>query len=271
MQITEELIQFAMKAGAAVLEIMAGFYLGPKIKHLILNLSTKKIDAGVLTFLSSLANIGIKALAIIIALSQLGIDMNVMVGLFSAVGLGVSLALQNNMANLASGIQILLTKPFVVGDLISVDGNDGNVQKIELMFTTLVTFNKQEVVIPNSVLVNNSLINYTQEQNRRVVITVELPTDYNPAEFKEEILALANNHPSVLKDPAASVVTSALNFKYVEVTLFAYTLLADYYPTFTDLNQQVLEKKLEMNIPQPYTRIKMEDEEGTEKSSKLAG
>lgn len=263
------LLDFGIKIAAAAAELVVGFIVGPWVRKMINRIDNKKVDRGLITFVGSLSNISIKVLAIIIALSQLGVNLNVIVGLFSALGLGISLALQNNMANLASGIQILLTRPFKVGDLITVENYDGNVQRIELMFTTIETFNKQLVAIPNSDLVNNPVVNYTDLGLRRSVINVDLPINYEPSEFKERLLQLANTHELCLKDPVPAVYTSALNQQSVTISLYAYSKVEDYWTLFCDLNQQAIELRLEMGIGEPYKTVKIANFKETETSSLL--
>jgi small conductance mechanosensitive channel len=261
MEYTEQIIEFLIKLAVAGLEIFAGFLIGPAIKRAIERFKSRALDKGVLTFLGSFANIAIKILAIIIALSQLGVNMDVIVGMFSAVGLGVSLALQSNMANLAGGMQILLTRPFTIGDFIATDGQEGFVSRIELMYTTLVTANKQEVIIPNSNLVSKPVVNYSYEPNRRIVIEVPVAASYNPASFKEEVLKIAKNHPLVVKNPECSVCTSALNATSNTVTLYAYCLVKDYWQVLYDLNQSILETKLKMNVPVPFDAIQLKNQD----------
>jgi small conductance mechanosensitive channel len=260
MAYTEQIIEFLIKLAVAGLEIFVGFVLGPAIKRTIERFKSRALDKGVLTFLGSFANIAIKILAIIIALSQLGVNMDVIVGMFSAVGLGVSLALQSNMANLAGGMQILLTRPFTIGDFISTDGQEGTVSRIELMYTTLVTANKQEVIIPNSNLVSKPVVNYTYETYRRIVIEVPVAANYNPSAFKEKVLEIAQNHPQVVKDPEYSVCTSALSANSNTVTLYAYCLVKDYWQTLYDLNQSILEAKLAMDVPVPFDAVQLKNQ-----------
>ena len=103
---------FLVRIGIFLIIMLAGFLLGPIIRNVIEKMARNAQDKGVYTFLGSLASNSIKVMAFIIALSSIGADTTVLVGAFSALGVGLSLALKNNMANVAGGMQILLTRPF---------------------------------------------------------------------------------------------------------------------------------------------------------------
>lgn len=98
-------------------EIAAAFIIGSLVKTMILKMANKALNKGIMTFFASFCNITIKIVGIIIALDQIGVAMNIIIGALSAFGVGISLALKDNMASVASGMQILLTKPFRVGIL----------------------------------------------------------------------------------------------------------------------------------------------------------
>ena len=109
-----------IKLGISVLIIFVFFVLAPKVKRFVMNFDKHPQDQGAMMFLGSIVQISIQCIGIIVALGQLGVDTSVIVGAFSAIGLGISLALKNNMANVAGGIQIVLTKPFLIGDYVEI-------------------------------------------------------------------------------------------------------------------------------------------------------
>lgn len=132
-----------VRIGIFLIILLIGFLLGPATRNVIEKMARNAQDKGVYTFMGSMASNSIKLIAFIIALSSIGVDTTVLVGAFSALGVGLSLALKNNMANVAGGMQILLTRPFKVGDYISVAGTqqmyEGTCTAIEIMYTSLVT------------------------------------------------------------------------------------------------------------------------------------
>lgn len=129
---------------------------------------TSRTETGIVTFLCSLANAAAKIIISIMALSQLGVPVGPMITAIGAAGVTVGLALKENMTNIASGAQIVFTKPFAVGDYLLVDNVEGTVERIEMMFTTLRTFDNKEIVIPNSTITVSTIINYTAMKTRRL-------------------------------------------------------------------------------------------------------
>lgn len=232
---------FLIKLLAACIEFGIGLFLGPFVKRLIMRLHNRKgVDEGVLTFTGSLANIFIRILALIIALGQIGVDMSVAVGAFSALGLGVSLALKDNMANVASGLQILITKPFKVGDYIECDSLEGTVSTIEIMFTTLETFDMQEVVIPNSQLIANPVTNYSANPIRRLVYKIPVSSTADAEIFRSQLVKIMDEEPMVLKDPKPKTVIGDYTDqgRGIEVGMVCYSTIEDFW----DMKFSVQEK-----------------------------
>lgn len=251
---------FFIKLLAAIVELLIGFSLGPVIKRAIMHLHNQRgVDEGVLTFTGSLANISIRMIAIIIALGQIGVDMSVAVGAFSAIGLGISLALKENMSNVASGMQILITRPFRVGDYIAVTDMEGTVTAIEIMFTTMKTFDNQQVVIPNTVLVSNPITNYSLYPSRRIVLNIPINFQDEYDTFRSQAQNLMETTPSILQDPKPKTVVAGYTAdgKAVSIKLVCYTRLETYWDTLYKLQDEVeaLRKKTALIPPASYIKV----------------
>lgn len=251
---------FLVKLAAAIVELVIGFFLGPLCKRMILKLNKRKgVDEGVLTFTGSFISIFIRILAVIIALGQIGADITAVVGIFSAMGLGVSLALKENMANVAGGLQILLTKPFKVGDYIACGSQEGTVVEIEIMFSTLKTFDNQLIVIPNSMLVSSMLINYSAYPSRRIVAQIPVGATGDYEAFRQKLLALMEANPNILKDPAPHTVIGDLNEQgnALPVKVLCYTLNEHYWDVKFQLNDQIhaLRRQMKLEPPASYVEV----------------
>ncbi|MDE5757737.1 MAG: mechanosensitive ion channel family protein, partial [Allobaculum sp.] len=245
---------YLVKVIAAVVEMVIGFFLGPFVKRQIMRLHNQKgVDEGVLTFTGSLANTAIRFTGFIIALGQLGVDMSVIVGAFSAVGLGVSLALKENMSNVASGMQILITKPFKVGDYIACDGLEGTVMAIEIMFTTLKTVDNQQAVIPNAILISQSVVNYSLYPTRRINIIVPISALDDYEGFRLKAKDIMDEQSGVLADPAPKTVvgTYTQDGRAIQIKLVCYAQNANYWDTYYALTNkiEVLRKEIALHPP----------------------
>ena len=155
---------------------------------------------GIVTFLGSFLSITIRILGVIVALDQLGVSMNVIIGAMSGLGVGVALALKNNMASVASGLQILLTRPFKVGDFISIDSSYGTVLAIELTYTTLLTSDNEEVVVPNNTFLTDNMVNYTARDTLRCVLDFPC-SSADILRYLPQLTACAAGCSLVLQDP----------------------------------------------------------------------
>jgi small conductance mechanosensitive channel len=233
------MIEKVIIAGA---EVIGGLIAGPLVKTVILRLSRKVYDKGAMTFIGSFANIAIIVVMCIIAMDQLGMNMSAVVGAFSALGLGISLALKDNMANVAGGLQILLTRPFVVGDYVKVGKHEGTVREVELMYTTMITSDQQEVVVPNSKMISKIVTNYSKEPNRRIKIEIPVFKLSDLDHIEQQVKAIAQADTRVLKDPAPIVAAKKIRHEFVDLELYCFCLYNDYESVRYDLTKQIAEQ-----------------------------
>ena len=166
-------IDFALNGGATLLKGVLVLVLGLVIVKILLNIITKsfaksKMEKITQTFLMSIIKFTLYILLILIVASTLGIPTTGIVALLTACTLAISLSLQDSISNLANGIVIITTKPFKEGDYVNVQGNEGKVRAIKMLTTTIVTNDNKEVIIPNSNIVTNEIINYSSMPKRRV-------------------------------------------------------------------------------------------------------
>ncbi|MCF0260050.1 MAG: mechanosensitive ion channel [Erysipelotrichaceae bacterium] len=251
--------QTAFRIVVSIVILIVGFFLGPVVRNAIVKMKGKHIDKGLVTFTASLASTFIRFLAALIALAQLGVNMDVIVAGLSAVGLGISLALKENMANVAGGMQILLTRPFVVGDYIGIEGEEGSVKKIEIMFTTMETPNGQEVIVPNSTLVSKTILNFTENKKRRIVIDVPVSSEGSYEQFRQEMVKTMGAEPKVYASPAP--VTAVNGFtpsgNGMIIRCMCYCDNTDYWEVYYDLNEkmQILRTQLKLTPPVSITQV----------------
>ena len=153
----------------AIVVFMIGRYLAMFIRKIVLQVMNRaNYDATVRSFTGQIIYYGILSVVILSALSMLGFPTNNFLAAFGAFGIAIGLALQNNMSNFASGLLILIFKPFKEGDLISVNGVEGSVKEIHFFNTAIATKENRIVFIPNSAITSNNLMNSNYESTRYV-------------------------------------------------------------------------------------------------------
>ncbi len=241
MQIPQELIKFLEDAWIPIAEIGAGFLLGPQAKKLIIRLGKKSSDKGVITFLGSAVNMVIIIMACVLAAEAMGVKMNSVIALLSALGLGIGLSLKENMANVAGGIQILITKPFQVNDYIKVANHKGFVTAVDIMFTTVKTDNSKEVIIPNSTIVSDTLVNYSKYPSLRLKVHFSLPLGQNIDQIRGLVCEKLSTNPFLIQGEPIDVMVQSVTYQYMTLEISAHVLVQNYEAAKRRINEELCE------------------------------
>jgi small conductance mechanosensitive channel len=218
-------------------------------------LEKSKLEKGIRSFIGSCVRIGLWALIILIVADKLGIPSASLVAALSVVGLALSLSLQNILENLFAGFTILFTKPFVTGDYVELGEIEGEVTSIRLFYTTLLTFDKKKIFVPNSEIVSSKITNCTDEPLRRVDRVFGLSYDCPTAEVRAALIAAARADSRVLPDPAPLVRLTAYQSSNIEFTLVCWVKSKDYWDVFFDLNESAREFLNAAGLPMSYDRV----------------
>lgn len=241
--------------GAAIVLLIGWLLSKALVKLLKKALERGKAEAGVITFVGSLVNIGLKVLIGITAAAQLGFDVTSIITAIGALGVTIGLALKDSMSNVASGVQILFNHTFRVGDYLTVDGVEGTVDRIEIMYTALRTFDNKEIIIPNSELTANVITNYTAQKTRRLDLTysVSYSTDLAKARGVLEELIAANE--KALNDPAPLVAVGEHKDSSILIVARVWCATDDYWPLYFEMQETVKNAFDAAGIEIPFPQI----------------
>ena len=242
------------------------------IKWLCTILRKSMTKAGVpaegVSFINSLAKVGLYALLIFSIATQFGVQATSVAALLASAGVGVSLALQGGLSNLAGGVIILIFKPFTVGDYIIEDtGNhEGTVQKIEMYYTTLLTMDNQRVMVPNATLTNNIITNVTAMDQRKLDIKVGISYDSDLKRAKEILMGLIEQEERIAKDNEIQVFVDALADSCVRLGLRAWVKTEHYWDVRWKLNEEIKTSfeaaGIRIHYPQMEIHVKKEGKDG---------
>ena len=255
----EQLAQTGMSFGMNLLAALAIFFIGRWVTTRVVTLmktalTRAKVDKTLVSFLGNVANIGLLILIIIAALGKLGIPTTSVTALIGGAGLAVALSLKDQLSNFAAGALIILFRPFKVGDFIRVNGFEGIVREIKMVQTSLSTPDNEEVVLPNSMVMSNSIVNRSSLSlcRAQVVVGVDYACDLKVA--KAAVLRAATEHPLCVqtKERPAVVYITNLGDSAIEITLWAWTQEENLGPFRFALNEQVVENLREANINIPF-------------------
>ncbi|MCY1720993.1 mechanosensitive ion channel [Prolixibacteraceae bacterium Z1-6] len=210
-------------------------------------------------FLRSLLSILLKVMLLISIAEMVGIETTSFIAVLGAAGLAVGLALQGTLANFAGGVMILLFKPFKVGDLIESQGHLGSVKEIHIFVTILLTLENKTVILPNSAVSSNDIVNYTTEGVIRVDMVFGISYSSNIKTAKDVLLNILNSHPKVLKDPAPFVGVKELADSSVNLAVRPYTKPTDYWEVYFYVYEEgkLALDKAGVTIPFPQVDVHM--------------
>ena len=216
---------------------------------------SKKMDTVLQGFLKTLVRIVLWMLAIVIIAGTLGIPTASLVAVISIAGLALSLSVQNILANLFSGITLLITKPFAAGDLIDVGANTGVVKTVGLFYTVLDTLDNRVVSIPNSDVTAASVVNYSRNPLRRVDMTFNASYSDSTEAVRAAILEAAQADEKILADPAPFIVIGQYKESSVEYIVRVWCKNADYWDVYFGMNERVRERFAADGVHMTYNHI----------------
>ena len=252
------LINLGIKIIIAIIIFMIGRVIIKWVRKSIrYSFQVKETDAGIATFVDSMVKFGLYILLIIIIAGNLGIELSSITVLFASAGVGVSLALQDFITNFAGGIMILLLRPFTVGDYIIEDTNknEGTVKEIKIFYTKLMTIENKVIVIPNGKLMNNSLTNVTERDERRLDLKVGISYESDLKKAKEILERLLLSHKDILTNEDWKVFVDSLADSSVVLGIRAYVKMEKYWDTRWELLEQIKLTFDEEGIEIPYNQL----------------
>jgi len=192
--------------------ILIAFYIGWRIVRLMVRPGLKRsgADETTISFVETLIKYILMIIAIITALDSMGIQMGAVLASMGIAGLTIGFAARDSLSNLISGILIFLDRPFVIGDLVEIDGSYGKVDKITLRSTRIITTDGRMLAVPNTEVINKTVASYTNFPHLMLNITVTVGINEDIERIRELLLGLVKDNPEYLQDPAPRVVVTEL-------------------------------------------------------------
>ena len=249
-------IDFFISVAIAVVIFLIGKKLIKILLRFIEGLFEKwKIEASVSKFLLSLIKAISYTVLLLVAAETLGIKTSSLVALVGTTGLTIGLALQGSLSNFAGGVLILLIKPFRIGDYIIVDNFEGTVEKIDIFYTKLITFDNRVVVLPNGTLSNKNITNVTNESIRRLDLLIPVGYSEDISKVKALLLDLTTNHELVLKHYDVTVFVNNFDPSSISIGVRVWCETNNYYALKWDLLESVKRVFDENNISIPFNQL----------------
>lgn len=261
--IQDVLISFGGKLVLAIILLIVGFWIINKFTRFFSNVMKKReMDESLRPFLATVINITLKVMIFIPIVAILGVATTSFLAILGSAGLAIGLALQGSLANFAGGVIILTVKPFQKGEFIKAVGEMGTVDKIGIFNTVLKTPDNQVVYIPNGQLASSTIVNFSDEDTRRLVIDAGIGYEDDIIKAKKVISDIIAADKRILNEPNPQVVVLSMADSAVIISLRVWVNNTDYWNVFFDLQEKIklTFDKEGITIPFPQTTLSLSKE-----------
>lgn len=250
------ILEYLPNIFTALIILLIGLWLIKLIVKYARKIMIKRgLDETLMKFLSDLLGWILKALLFVTVVSQLGVATSSFVAILGAAGLAVGLALQGSLANFAGGALIMIFKPFKVGDLIKAQGELGVVKEIQIFVTKILTPGNKLAIIPNGILSNGNILNYTEEGKLRVDLIFGVSYDADIKKTKDVLMGVLTENNKVLKSPPPSVTVAELADSSVNFAVRPWAAPEHYWDVYFETTENVKQALDKASIEIPYPHI----------------
>lgn len=261
-------LDFIAQYGVKIVLAIVLFVIGRAVAKWISELAKKgfkkgKMDSTLVGFLGNIIYFLLFAAVVIAVLDVVGIQTTSLIAVVGAAGLAVGLALQGSLSNFASGVMLILFRPFKQGDFVSAGGETGIVEEISLFTTNMKTPDNKVVIVPNSAITSSSITNFSAKDTRRIDLVYGVSYTDDIKKVKEVIWDVLNAEERILKDPEPTVGVLELADSSVNFAVRPWVNAADYWGVFFDLNETMKQRfdAEGISIPFPQRDIHLFNEE----------
>ncbi len=240
----------------AVIIFIVGKWLVGVITRLVKKLMTKAhMDNILVNFIGSIISSVLLLFVVIAALDQLGVNTTSLIALIGAAGLAIGLALQGSLQNLASGVMLIVFRPFKDGDFVEAGGTMGVVEQIGIFTTQMRTGDNKEVIVPNGQIFGGTITNYSKRETRRVDMVFGIGYGDDIRKAKEVITSIIEADERILKDPAPLIAVGELADSSVNFNVRPWVNSGDYWGVYFDLNEKIKNAFDDNGISIPFPQM----------------
>ncbi len=233
------------------------FYVGKLVVGLVVRalhkvMQRQEVDKTLETFICNLVRVVLLVVVAIAAISALGIETTSFIAIFGAAGLAVGLALQGSLSNFASGVLIVLFRPYRVGDFVEAAGISGVVEQVQILTTVLRTGDNKQIIVPNGQIMDSIITNYSANETRRVDMVVGVSYDDDLDKVRATIQELVAAEERILDEPACTIAVSELADSSVNFVVRPWVKTPDYWGVMFDLTEAIKKRFDKEGISFPF-------------------
>jgi small conductance mechanosensitive channel len=251
---------YVIPYGLNLLFAIAIFVIGKKVVTIISNITKKLllkviVDDILIGFISGIIKSVLMLFVIIASVGQLGVATTSLVALIGAAGLAIGLSLQSSLQNFASGVMLIMFKPFTSGDFVQVAGISGVVEKITIFSTLMRTGDNKALIVPNGKIYGDVITNFSAKETRRVDMVFGIGYDDDIKKAKQTLQNIIDSDERILSDPAPLIAVSELADSSVNFAVRPWVKSADYWGVYFDTHENVKLRFDEEKISIPYPQM----------------
>ncbi len=243
-QLMDKLVEWGALYGPQIIGALAILIIGRMVVGILVGIVRRlmnkaNVDETLTKFVLSLTRIMLMTFVFIAALNALGVATTSFIAIIGAAGLAIGLALQGSLANFASGVMLIIFRPFKSGDFVEAGGVAGVVEDISIFSTIMRTGDNKQMIIPNSNITGSNIINYSAKDTRRVDFVFGIGYDDDLKKAKQLLVEIINGDDRILKDPAPVVAVSELADSSVNFIVRPWVKSGDYWAVYWDITEKV--------------------------------
>ncbi len=255
-QISTMVVGYAPKVIGAILTLIIGFWIISWITKMVERMMTKRdFDPTIKPFLASLINVAMKVMLLLAVAGMFGVETTSFVAIFGAMAFAIGMALQGSLGHFASGVMLLIFKPYRVGDLVDLGGSIGVVQEIQIFNTVLLTPDNKKIIVPNGVVTSGIITNISGQGEIRVDMTFGIGYDDDIDQARAVIKSVAERCPHIIKSKAVDIFVAELADSSVNFTVRPWALSEHYWDVFFFMHEEIKKSMDANNISIPYPQM----------------
>ncbi len=255
-KLTEILTAYAPKVAGAILTLIIGFWVIKKLSKVTSNLlEKKKFDETVRPFLVSIVDVGLKVMLLLAVASMFGINVTSFIAIFTALAFAIGMALQGSLGHFASGVLLLLFKPYKVGDLVTINGETGVVEAIQVFNTLLRTPDNKRIIIPNGVVTSGVVTNISGQGTIRVDMSFGIGYSDDIDKARSIIKEVADKCDLIFKDPPIDIFVQELADSSVNFAVRPWCKSEHFWDVYFYMHENIKKAFDQQGISIPFPQM----------------
>lgn len=253
--ILELLVKYSLSFIMAILIFVIGKWFASKVVKILGTVLKKAgVESTLVRFLQNIVYYVLITVIVLAALNKIGVETTSFIAILGAAGLAVGLALKDSLNNFASGVMIILFRPFKAGDSVNAGGVSGTVTEVTIFNTVFLTADNQRIIVPNGAITKGSITNVNANSTRRVDLVIGISYEDNIKKVKEILTNIINNNPKILLDKPVSINVAELADFSVNLSINVWVNTGDYGSVKAELLETIKTTFDEVGISIPYPK-----------------